>query len=141
MLSMIEVKRIKNLADFRQFPGRIEARHYLDSPIYAEFSAQVGRRSHSTSVLNLHDGVQPPDESQELLLLDSDGDDLPGKLESYTRRMAETFIAREPSIFMRRTLEFAWELSHQKKVRTWPGQGGRASQQYNLVEASFPFKS
>lgn len=118
MLAMIDVKRVKNQTDFQHFPGRIEARHYMDSPVCIQFSAQVGRKpSSTTSLLTLQDGLESQDASQELLLLDSEGDDLPGKLESYIRDMAETFIEREPSPFMRQTLQFAWILSHQKKVR------------------------
>lgn len=120
MLAMLEVKKIKNQTAFQHFPGRIEARHYLDCPIYVEFSAQVGRKpSSTTSLLTIQDGLESQDASQELLLLDSEGDDVPGKLESYIKRMADTFIEREPSSFMRQTLQFAWKLSNQKKVRTF----------------------
>ena len=37
----------------------------------------------------------------ELLLLDSDSDDLPGKLEIYTNKMTQAFASNEPSEFIR----------------------------------------
>ncbi|KAI9789401.1 MAG: hypothetical protein M1816_006061 [Peltula sp. TS41687] len=116
MLAMMDVRRVKNQTDFQHFPGRIEAKHYMDCPISVEFSAQVGRKPSSTTLpLTLQEGLEPQDAPQELLLLDSEGDDLPAKLDSYIRRMADIFIQREPSSFMRETLKFASTLSRQKE--------------------------
>lgn len=55
-------------------------------------------------------------ERLDLRLLDGDSDDLPGKLESYMKKMAPTFYAQEPSQFMNPTLSLASELSVQKQV-------------------------
>ncbi|KAI9828243.1 MAG: hypothetical protein M1826_006069 [Phylliscum demangeonii] len=115
VLATIEVRRVKNQVHFHHFSGRIEAKHYLDSPVCIECNALEGRTPQSTSSLNLPDGFPLEDGSQEVLLLDPDSDELPGKLESYTQRMAEIFIDRETSSFMKPTLKYALELSHQSK--------------------------
>jgi hypothetical protein len=106
VLATQELAQAKKDAQFRHYPGQIEALHYLDSPLCIVFNALEGRK--------------PPDNPSasgpELLLLDSEGDDVPAKLGMYTKKMTETFIEREPSEFMRPTLRFAVELSEQKQV-------------------------
>ena len=52
----------------------------------------------------------------ELYLLDSDADDLPGKIEMYIKKTAPFFYARETSEIIKHTLLLASELSQQKKV-------------------------
>jgi hypothetical protein len=49
-------------------------------------------------------------------MLDNDGDDLPGKVEAYIKRMSSSFIEEERSIFMKQTLILATQLAHEKKV-------------------------
>ena len=116
VLAMIQVKKVKNQAQFHHFPGRIEAKHYEDSPVYVECSALEGRVPQPATSLTSYEPLPLRDESQDLRLLDSDSEDLPAKLEGYIKDMTGIFIEREPSQFMRSTLQFALELSKRKKV-------------------------
>ncbi len=116
VLAADEVRNIKDHVQLQRFPGQIEATHYRDSPVYAIFNALEGRRPQANRLAPAIDPALTGDALPELLLLDSDGDDLPGKLETYTKKMTSTFVDREPSSFMNPTLRFALELSDQKKV-------------------------
>lgn len=90
-----DVNSIKNQINFEHYAGRVEATHFEESAVYVTFSALVGHKP-VISTLDpqlqalVEDGqFQGP--TQELYLLDSDADDLPGKLEMYIKKMASTF--------------------------------------------------
>ena len=110
MLAVKEVKKTKDQVLLHPFLGRVEARHYLDTPVFISFGALEGSAPPGDADLS------SADEWPKVLLLDSDGDDLPGKFELYTKNLVETLIQREPSKFMNPTLTFALELSKKKKV-------------------------
>lgn len=87
--------------------------------VFVTFS---GLHGHRASVSTLDPQLQglgddqfsgPP---QDVYLLDSDSDDIPGKLEMYIKKTASFFYERETSAFMKPTLMLASELSQQKKV-------------------------
>lgn len=111
---------IKNQVNFEHFTGRLEAAHFDDSAFSVTFNALIGHKPAISSIdpqlqALVEDGqFQGP--TQELYLLDNDGDDLPGKLELYIKRMATNFYEQEPSPFMRPTLMLASEMCQSKKV-------------------------
>lgn len=87
------------------------------------FSALQGHKP-SVSALDpqlqgLGDDPQFQGPLQEVYLLDSETDDLAGKLELYIKKAAPFFYERELSEFMKPTLMLAAELSEQKKVSFW----------------------
>ncbi|KAI9722358.1 MAG: hypothetical protein M1812_001830 [Candelaria pacifica] len=113
VLAYHDTSHVKSQVQFQQASGRIEATHYYDLSIFITFSALEGQRP-STESLGENGQLSLEDESRDLNLLDSDVDDLPGKLEQYMKKLAATFYDREPSSFMRPTLSLARELSVQK---------------------------
>ena len=121
VLAMEQIRQVKDQAQLHHFPGQVEATHYLDSPVYATFNAlEVRRVVNPAATTVVVDPLLSAYDMPELLLLDSDGDDLPGKLENYTKKMTQTFVDDEPSEFMNPTLRFALKLSEQKKVTNRP---------------------
>ncbi|KAI9786506.1 MAG: hypothetical protein M1835_003048 [Candelina submexicana] len=114
VLAYHDTSHVKSEVRFQQSSGRIEATHYYDLSIFITFNALEGRRSSTDSQGEIGQ-MNLEDESQNLNLLDSDVDDLPGKLEQYMKKLAATFYDREPSSFMRHTLSLVKELSVQKK--------------------------
>ena len=105
---------------FEHYPGRIEATHFDDSSVYVTFGALIGHQNSITALdpqlQGLADDGQFQRSTQELYILDNDADDLPGKLEMYIKKMAQTFFDRELSGFMKSTLTLASELSQSKKL-------------------------
>lgn len=119
-LAYHDVSGIRNQVKFEHYAGRIEVTHFEESMVYVTFSALQGHKP-STSTLDpqlqgLGDDTQFQGPLHELYLLDSDADDLPGKLEMYIKKTASFFYEREASEVMRPTLLLASELSQQKKV-------------------------
>lgn len=118
-LAYHDVSGIRNHVKFEHYSGRIEVTHFEDSMVYVTFSGLQGHKP-SASTLDpqlqgLGDDTQFQGTMQELYLLDSDTEDLPGKLEMYFKKTAPLFYERETSDFMRPTLLLASELSQQKK--------------------------
>lgn len=133
-LAYHDVSSVKSHVNFEHYAGRIEVTHFADSSVFVTFS---GLQGHKPSVSTLDPQLQGlGDDGQfhgplhEIYLLDGDADDLPGKLEAYTKKMAPFFYERESSEFMRSTLTLAAELSEQKKVRS------RSSRMLDLVMVS-----
>lgn len=111
---------IKSQIKFEHYAGRIEVTHFEESMIFVTFSALQG---HKPSVSALDPQLQGLGEDpqfqgplQEVYLLDSETDDLAGKLELYIKKAAPFFYERELSDFMKPTLMLAAELGEQKKV-------------------------
>ncbi|PYH88686.1 hypothetical protein BO71DRAFT_128881 [Aspergillus ellipticus CBS 707.79] len=118
-LAYHDVSSIRNQIKFEHYAGRIEVTHFEESGVFVTFS---GLQGHKPSASTLDPQLQAlGDDSQfqgplhELYLLDSDADDLPGKIEMYIKKTAQFFYERETSEFMRSTLQLAAELSQQKK--------------------------
>jgi hypothetical protein len=115
-----DVNSIKNQLNFEHYVGRVEATHFEDSSVFVTFSALVGHKPVMSALdpqlqALVEDGqFQGP--TQEVYVLDSDTDDLPGKLEVYDKKMASTFYEHEASPFMKATLNLAAELAQQKEV-------------------------
>nr|XP_001392358.2 Zn(II)2Cys6 transcription factor [Aspergillus niger CBS 513.88] len=118
-LAYHDVSGIRNQIKFEHYAGRIEVTHFEESMVYVTFSGLQGHKA-SASTLDpqlqaLGDDSQFQGPLHELYLLDSDADDLPGKIEMYIKKTAPFFYERETSDFMRPTLLLAAELSQQKK--------------------------
>lgn len=117
ILAYHDVSQAKSHVQFQHYPGCIEVTHDETSCVYITFSALEGHKGladHSFGGLDNVNSTQS--EEVGLQLLDGDSDDLPGKLESYMKKMAPTFYAQEPSQFMNPTLSLASELSVKKQV-------------------------
>ncbi|KAH0536151.1 hypothetical protein FGG08_006955 [Glutinoglossum americanum] len=112
VLAFLEINRAKSRVHFRSSGGQIEATHYSDSNVSVTFLALEGRKPLDDPGFN-HD--KPDNVKQELVVLDSESEDLPAKLEQYLKKMSQTFYERELSSFMKPTLRIAAELSNQKK--------------------------
>ena len=119
-LAYHDVSSIRNQIKFEHYAGRIEVTHFEESMVFVTFS---GLQGHKPSVSALDPQLQGLGEDpqfqgplHDMYLLDSDADDLPGKLEMYMKKTAPFFYAREVSEFMKPTLLLASELSQMKKV-------------------------
>ncbi|KAL4874819.1 hypothetical protein BJY04DRAFT_203121 [Aspergillus karnatakaensis] len=118
-LAYHDVSSIRNQVKFDHYAGRIEVTHFEESLVFVTFSGLQGHKA-STSTLDpqlqaLGDDPQFQGPLQEIYLLDSDQDDLPGKIEMYIKKTAPFFYEREASEVMRPTLLLAAELAQQKK--------------------------
>lgn len=119
-LAYHDVSGIRNQIKFEHYAGRIEVTHFEESMVYVTFSGLQGHKAPASTLdpqlQALGDETQFQGPLHELYLLDSDADDLPGKIEMYIKKTAPFFYEREASDFMRPTLLLAAELSQQKKV-------------------------
>ncbi|KAJ5091855.1 hypothetical protein NUU61_006725 [Penicillium alfredii] len=117
-LAYHDTNSIKNQVKFEHYAGRIEVTHFEESNVFLTFSGLQGHRA-SVSALDPQlqslgdDQFSGP--SQEIYLLDSDADDLPGKMDMYIKKIAPFFFERETSAFMKPTLLLASEISQAKK--------------------------
>ena len=98
---MDQIRQVKDQAQLHHFPGQVEATHYPDSLIYATFNALEVRRGVRSAATTTVDPLSSAYDMPELLLLDSDSDDLPGKLENYTKKMTQTFRVYESDASIR----------------------------------------
>ncbi|BCR97434.1 uncharacterized protein AKAW2_30753S [Aspergillus luchuensis] len=118
-LAYHDVSGIRNQIKFEHYAGRIEVTHFEESMVYVTFSGLQGHKAPASTLdpqlQALGDETQFQGPLHELYLLDSDADDLPGKIEMYIKKTAPFFYEREASDFMRPTLLLAAELSQQKK--------------------------
>ncbi|KAL2832144.1 hypothetical protein BDW59DRAFT_181456 [Aspergillus cavernicola] len=118
-LAYHDVSSIRNQVKFEHYAGRIEVSHFEESTVFLTFSGLQGHKA-TTSTLDpqlqgLGDESQFQGPLQELYLLDSDADDLPGKIEMYIKKTAPYFYEREGSETVRATLLLASELAQLKK--------------------------
>lgn len=96
-----KVNYAKSQARVEDYVGRIEATHDVESNVSITLSALRGH---------------PNQDQLDVIILNDVGDDVPGKLDQYLKRMTSTIYAQEPSPFMRATLGMAAELSATKNV-------------------------
>ncbi|KAJ5279820.1 hypothetical protein N7478_005192 [Penicillium angulare] len=117
-LAYHDVNAVQSQLKFENYTGRIEVTHMEESMVYVTICGLHGQRS---SVSTLDPALQGLGEDQfsgaphEIYLLDSDSDDIPGKLEMYIKKTASFFFERESSNFMKHTLLLASELAQSKK--------------------------
>ncbi|KAF2496347.1 hypothetical protein BU16DRAFT_509318 [Lophium mytilinum] len=113
VLSFHAVGQAKGQIHLDQIPGRIEATHYIDTATFATFKPLKCQRSQSSAIdpALLGNGSVPQSDPTNLEIVDSDSDDLCGKVELYIRRLAPKFAESEPSAFMRPTLATAFAMS------------------------------
>ena len=105
---------------FESYVGRVEAAHFDDSPFCVTFSALIGQKSGISSIdpqlqALVEDG-QFQGSTHDLYMLDGDTDDLPGRCETYIRRLQTIFIEKETSPIIKTTLSLAARLAYEKKV-------------------------
>lgn len=115
VLAYHEVNAIKTRVNFQPSPNRIEASHYPETQIFANFSSQEGQDMPSEKNIDPILGLTLDFTGENLRILDNDTDDLPLKIENYVERMAPTFFEKEPSHFMHATLALAMQLSMEKE--------------------------
>lgn len=115
-----DVSSVRSQIKFEHYAGRIEVTHFEESMIFVTFSGLQGHKPSVTALDPQLHGLGEDPQFQgplhEMHLLDSDADDLPGKLEMYIKKTAPFFFEREASDFMKPTLLLAAELSQMKKV-------------------------
>lgn len=104
----------KNQHTFEAYSGRVEASIIDESDCLVAFSAQIGHKSTTMGVIDpqLQALVKVEDlhQTQELYILNTDADDIPGRMDTYMRRVAKLLFAQEASPFMKATLGLASEL-------------------------------
>lgn len=115
VLAYHEVNAIKSRLNFQPSANRIEASHYPETEIFANFSAQEGQDIPSEKNIDPILGLTLDFTGESLRVLDNDTDDLTLKIENYVERMAPTFFEKEPSHFMNVTLALAMQLSIEKE--------------------------
>ncbi|KAJ9647753.1 hypothetical protein H2199_001527 [Coniosporium tulheliwenetii] len=113
------VGQVKAQIPFASVPGRIEATHFPETSTYITFTVLKGRRAEGSALdPALFDGNSRPNEFAELEIVDTDSDDVSGKIEQYIKRMTPTFCETESSSFMSPTLTQAYSMSQNSKVRS-----------------------
>ena len=115
-LAFHDVNHIKSQFSFEHYNGRVEVCHFGDSEAMVSFNAL--KTHHAPSHVDLKVAVLAPEnrhtDSEDLVLLDGEVEDVPVKTEQYMRETAHTFYEREESHFMRSTLILASDLSKRK---------------------------
>lgn len=107
-----KINYAKSQARFEDYVSRIEATHDVESDISISLSALRGqRKQHHHSI-----DANGAEFELDIIILNDVGDDVPGKLDQYLKKMTSTMYAQEPSPLMRATLEMAAELSAAKNV-------------------------
>ncbi|SLM33807.1 hypothetical protein LPUS_02387 [Lasallia pustulata] len=105
-----KINYAKSQARFEDYVSRIEATHDVESDISISLSALRGqRKQHHHSI-----DANGAEFELDIIILNDVGDDVPGKLDQYLKKMTSTMYAQEPSPLMRATLEMAAELSAAK---------------------------
>ena len=99
-----------------QSPNVITASHYPETSIFATFNMSQGHRTGLEDLSEIFNGTQSDDDVLTIKLLDTELEDVPGRLEQYMRKMADTFYEREASPFLRETLAVASKLAGEKQV-------------------------
>jgi hypothetical protein len=116
VLAYHDVNRAKSQTSFRISPHSIEACHFPETGVFAIFRALEGQQIAVTG--NIDPGLSGNFTTNSRRLLDTDNDDLPKKLEEYAKKILTTFIQREPSQFMKITLDTAWQRSTENEALT-----------------------
>ena len=107
-----KVNYAKSQARVEDYVGRIEATHDSESHVSITLSALRGQQSQDHHA----NGAKGANFELYVMILNDVGDDVPGKLDQYLKRMTSSIYAQESSSFMRATLGMAAELSAAKNV-------------------------
>ena len=113
VLAYHEVNRIKASVTFHPSTRQIEASHFPETTVFAKFHSLEGVTAPMGT--NIDPGLSGDFSVSTARILDNDNDDLPAKLEAYTKRMSSTFFKQEPSHFMNITLHTAQALAMEKQ--------------------------
>ena len=119
VLAFHAVSQAKGQIQLDQIPGRIEGTHFVDSATFATFTLLKCQRTPNSAIdpALLGNGTLSLENFANLEILDSDTDDVCGKLEHYIKRLASAFYESENSTFMKPTLATSFNLSSSNKVR------------------------
>ncbi len=114
------IGQVRSQNHFQPVHGRIEATLHPESLPFATFKVMKGRRIGGFDIdpALLGDNGLAMEGATEILMIDSEADDIVGKLERYIRKIGPSFWAKETSPFMKPTLELAETLKGRNKVRT-----------------------
>jgi hypothetical protein len=104
----------KNLVKFSTAPYHIDATHYPETGMYVTLKAIKGQRTQVDG--NIDPGLSGDFSTTTIRMLDDDNDDVPLKIEGYTKRMLSTFIEKEQSHVTRVTLTTALALTTSNTV-------------------------
>ncbi|OCK80616.1 hypothetical protein K432DRAFT_382024 [Lepidopterella palustris CBS 459.81] len=117
VLAFHAVSQAKGQIQLDQIPGRIEVTHYVDSSIFATFAPLKCQRLPSSAIdpALLGNGKLSLESFTNLEIIDSDTDDISGKLEQYVKRLDAIFHESESSAFMKTTVAIAFSLSSTNK--------------------------
>lgn len=118
MLAFHAVNQAKAQTPLEHVPGRIEATQHPETSTYATFGVLKGQKARSSAIdpALLDSGETAGQSYTDLQMLDSDSDDLGGKLEYFIQKMAPTYFETEVSRFMKTTLLTAWSMNRENKV-------------------------
>lgn len=114
VLAFHAVSQAKNQIRLDQVPGRIEATHHPESGIYVTFTplrCQTHAQGSDIDPVILAANFTP-----ELEIIDGD-DDIAGKLDSYMKKIGNSFSKSQSSAFMKATINTALSMNA-------PGQDG-----------------
>ncbi|KAJ5893970.1 hypothetical protein N7495_005661 [Penicillium taxi] len=118
-LAYHDISAIKSQIKFEHYGGRIDVTHAEESGVM--FMTATGLQGHRTSNSALDPQLQAigdqqfSGQSQEIYLLDTDAEDVTGKLEIYLKKSTSMFIDRETSPLIKPTMLMAAELLQEKK--------------------------
>jgi hypothetical protein len=99
-----------------QLHGRIEATHYPDSAAFVTFAPLKCQSAQSAQGSEIDPNLFPSEHASlgstsALEIIDSDTDDVGGKLDTYIKKMTPNFLESEDSAFMKPTLRMAMDIS------------------------------
>ncbi|KAL6881420.1 hypothetical protein J3F83DRAFT_55453 [Trichoderma novae-zelandiae] len=104
VLSQNRINLIKDQLKLTNDGSLIEVSHFPEAGKKIVFGALVYPLELSESQTEACEGKRP---FHQVIMIDQDSEDIPAKAESYMRDVLTTFIEREPSKFMKVTLEAA----------------------------------
>ncbi|KAF2199879.1 hypothetical protein GQ43DRAFT_419298 [Delitschia confertaspora ATCC 74209] len=113
VLAFHAVTQTRGQLQLAQMHGRIEATHYPDSAVYATFAPLKCQLAQGPEIdpAILGGGGTSLESPPALEIIDSDTDDIGGKLDAYIKKMTPTFLESEDSPFMKPTLRVAMGIS------------------------------
>ncbi|KAF2463133.1 uncharacterized protein BDR25DRAFT_115345 [Lindgomyces ingoldianus] len=109
VLAFHAVSQARGQVHLDQIPGRIEATHHLQSGTFATFTplkcqTQVARAA------DIDPAILATLSPTTLEIIDSDSDDIGGKLDLYIKKLTPAFYESEDSAFMKTTLGVAFSI-------------------------------
>ena len=118
VLAFHAVSQARGQIQLAQLHGRIEASHYPESAVFVTFAPLKCQVAHGTEIdpAILGGGLSSLGSAPALEIIDSDTDDVGGKLDIYIKKLGPKFLESEESPFMKPTLRVAQEISSDNSV-------------------------